>query len=204
MLGRRTIFAMNTLRNHYPQSKHHRFHAPKHPPKNLAHIYTNNPIETFQMTQPTATQRLQKLGITLPQATKPLASYVPTRQTGSLIHISGQIPISEGELIAIGIVPTTVDEETAVRCARQCTLNALAALQDAIGNLDKVTKVVKVGVFVAASPDFGAQPSIANGCSDLLVEIFGQDIGQHARAAVGVASLPRNVPVEIEYIFEVS
>ncbi len=149
-------------------------------------------------------QRLSDLNITLPQATKPLASYVPTRQTGSLIHISGQIPISDGKLIATGIVPTDVEEATAVACARQCTLNALAALTDAIGSLDKVTKVVKVGVFVAAAPDFGAQPQIANGCSDLLVEIFGQDIGQHARAAVGVASLPRNVPVEIEFLFEVS
>tara|TARA_R110000868_G_scaffold241497_3_gene496702 strand:- start:419683 stop:420153 length:471 start_codon:yes stop_codon:yes gene_type:complete len=156
------------------------------------------------MTQTQASQRLRELNITLPQATKPLASYVPTRHTGSLIHISGQIPISEGTIIATGIVPTEVDQDTAIQCARQCTLNALAALQDAIGTLDKVTKVVKVGVFVAAAPDFGAQPTIANGCSDLLVEIFGQDIGQHARAAVGVASLPRNVPVEIEFIFEVS
>ncbi len=149
-------------------------------------------------------QRLRDLNITLPQATKPLASYVPTRHTGSLIHISGQIPISNGELLATGVVPTDVDEKTAVACARQCTLNALAALTDAIGSIDKVTKVVKVGVFVAAAQDFGAQPQIANGCSDLLVEIFGQEIGQHARAAVGVASLPRNVPVEIEFLFEVS
>lgn len=155
------------------------------------------------MTQTTINQRLAELNITLPEPTKPVASYVPTRRTGNLVHISGQIPISNGTLIAKGLVPTEVDETTAVRCAQQCTLNALAALQNEIGSLDSVTKVVKVGVFVASSSDFGAQPSIANGCSDLLVEIFGQDIGQHARAAIGVASLPLNVPVEIEFLFEV-
>jgi len=148
-------------------------------------------------------QRLTDLNITLPEPTIPVASYVPARRTGNLVHISGQIPISKGTLLAKGIVPTQVDEATAVQCARQCALNALAALQKEIGTLDKVTKVVKVGIFVAASPDFGAQPAVANGCSDLLVEIFGQEIGQHARAAIGVASLPLNVPVEIEFIFEV-
>jgi enamine deaminase RidA (YjgF/YER057c/UK114 family) len=152
----------------------------------------------------TISQRLTDLGITLPVAPKPVASYVPTRQTGTLVHISGQIPLVDGSLLATGIVPTQVDQETAIQCARQCTLNALASLQDAIGDLDRVTAVVKASIFVAAAPDFGAHPTIANGCSDLLVEIFGKDIGQHARAAVGVASLPLNVPVEIEFIFEVS
>ena len=151
----------------------------------------------------TITQRLTDLNITLPDPASPAANYVPTRRTGNLVHISGQIPISTGTLLAKGIVPTQVDQDTAIQCARQCTLNALAALQKELGSLDQVTKVVKVGVFVAAAPDFGAQPQIANGCSDLLVEIFGQDIGQHARAAIGVASLPLNVPVEIEFLFEV-
>jgi len=148
-------------------------------------------------------QRLSDLNINLPEPTVPVASYVPTRRTGNLVHISGQIPISKGTLLAKGIVPTQVDQDMAIQCARQCALNALAALNKELGSLDKVTKVVRVGIFVASTPDFGAQPTIANGCSDLLVEIFGQDIGQHARAAIGVASLPLNVPVEIEFIFEV-
>lgn len=155
------------------------------------------------MSQTTINQRLSELNITLPNPPKPVASYVPTRQTGNLVHISGQIPIVEGSLLATGIVPTDVTQDTAIQCARQCTLNALANLQNAIGSLDRVTKVVKAGIFVAASKDFAAHPTIANGCSDLLVEIFGQEIGQHARAAIGVASLPLNVPVEIEYIFEI-
>lgn len=146
---------------------------------------------------------LQKMGITLPQAPKPVASYVPTRRTGNQVFVSGQIPFSDGALLATGSVPGDVDAETAIRCARQCTLNALACLKSEIGDLGKVTKVVKVGVFVASAPGFGDQPKIANGCSDLLVEIFGQQIGQHARAAVGVSALPLNVPVEIEFIFEV-
>lgn len=155
------------------------------------------------MSQTTINQRLTELKITLPDAPKPVASYVPTRQTGNLVHISGQIPMANGSLLATGIVPIEVDQDTAIQCARQCTLNGLANLQNAIGSLDRVTKVIKASIFVAASPEFGAHPQIANGCSDLLVEIFGQEKGQHARAAIGVASLPLNVPVEIEYIFEV-
>jgi len=155
------------------------------------------------MPNPSISQRLTDLNITLPEPTKPVASYIPTRRTGNLVYISGQIPIAKGTLLAKGLVPTQVDQATATKCAHQCTLNALAALKKELGSLDKVTKVVKVGIFVASTPDFGAQPTIANGCSDLLVEIFGQTIGQHARAAIGVASLPLNVPVEIEFIFEV-
>ena len=155
------------------------------------------------MPKTTIAQRLKDLNITLPEPTKPVASYIPTRRTGNLVYISGQIPIASGTLLAKGIVPTQVDQTTAIECARQCTLNALAALQKEIGSLDQVTKIVKVGIFVASTPDFGAHPTIANGSSDLLVEIFGQDIGQHARAAIGVASLPLNVPVEIEFIFEI-
>ncbi|MFK7759355.1 MAG: RidA family protein [Phycisphaerales bacterium] len=155
------------------------------------------------MTQSTPNQKLSDLGITLPNAPKPVASYVPARRTGNLVHISGQIPMVKGELLATGIVPSEVDQDTAIKCAHQCTLNALACLQDEIQDLDRVTKVVKANIFVAATPGFGAHPIVANGCSDFLIEVFGQQIGQHARAAVGVSSLPRNVPVEIEFIFEV-
>lgn len=148
--------------------------------------------------------KLESMGITLPEAPKPVASYVPTRRTGNQVFISGQIPIAGGELLAKGIVPSRTSLESAMACARQCTLNALACLKGEIGDLGQVRKVVKVGVFVASEPGFGDQPKIANGCSDLLVEIFGQEIGQHARAAVGVSALPLDVPVEIEFIFEVN
>ena len=147
--------------------------------------------------------KLQTMGVALPTAPKPVASYVPTRRSGNQVFVSGQIPFSDGALMATGTVPSEVDSEIAIQCARQCTLNALACLKSEIGDLRNVTKVVKVGVFVASTPGYGDQPKIANGCSDLLVEIFGQDIGQHARAAVGVSALPLNVPVEIEFIFEV-
>jgi len=147
--------------------------------------------------------QLDAMGIALPQAPKPMASYVPTRRTGNHVFISGQIPVADGDLLAKGIVPTKTSLEAATACARQCTLNALACLKAEISDLGRVTKVIKVGVFVASEPGFGDQPKVANGCSDLLVEIFGQKIGQHARAAVGVSALPLDVPVEIEFIFEV-
>jgi enamine deaminase RidA (YjgF/YER057c/UK114 family) len=148
-------------------------------------------------------ERLEQLGLTLPQAPKPVASYIPTRRSGNQIFVSGQVPFVDGKLLATGAVPSTTSPETAHACARQCTLNALACLTAEIGDLGRVTKVIKVGVFVASDPGYGEQPKIANGCSELLVEIFGREIGQHARAAVGVSALPLNVPVEIEFIFEI-
>jgi len=154
------------------------------------------------MTNLNPNESLKKLNITLPDAPMPVASYVPARQTGNQVFISGQIPFSKGDLLSTGSVPTQVSIEQAIACARQCTLNALACLQEQIGDLDRVTKVIKASIFVACEPGFGDQPKIANGCSDLLVEIFG-DRGQHARAAVGVSALPLNVPVEIEFIFEI-
>ena len=146
---------------------------------------------------------IESLDLTLPEPPKPVASYVPTRRSGNQIFISGQIPVAYGELLATGCVPSHTSVDSAIGCAKQCTLNALACLKAEIGQLELVTKVVKVGVFVASEPGFGDQPKIANGCSDLLVEIFGSEIGQHARAAVGVSALPLNVPVEIEFVFEV-
>ena len=146
---------------------------------------------------------LESMGVALPPAPQPVASYVPSRRSGNQVFISGQIPVANGDLLAKGSVPTETSLESATACARQCTLNALACLKAEIGDLGLVTRVVKVGVFIASEPGFGDQPKIANGCSDLLVDIFGHDIGQHARAAVGVSALPLNVPVEIEFIFEV-
>jgi enamine deaminase RidA (YjgF/YER057c/UK114 family) len=105
--------------------------------------------------------------------------------------------------MASGVVPSQVSLETAQNCARQCVLNALAALTGEIGSIDKVKRVVRVGCWVASAPGFGDQPKVANGASELLVEIFG-DAGRHARAAVGSVALPLNTPVEIEFLFEVS
>jgi len=154
------------------------------------------------MTTKSPNEALKSLNIVLPDAPKPIASYVPARRSGNQVFISGQIPMSNGSLISAGLVPSQVSIEQALACARQCTLNGLACLQAEIGDLDRVVKAVKIGVFVASDLGFGDQPKIANGCSDLLLEIFG-DRGRHARAAVGVSGLPLNAPVEIEFIFEV-
>lgn len=154
------------------------------------------------MTNPNPNESLQRLNITIPTAPKPVASYVPCRQCGNLVFISGQVPINDGALLSTGIVPSQVSIKQATACARQCTINALACLQAHVGDLARVSRVIKASIFVASEQGFGDQPQIANGCSDLLVEIFGEP-GQHARAAVGVSALPLNVPVEIEFVFEV-
>lgn len=156
------------------------------------------------MTTHAPEDRLKELGLVLPEAPKPVASYVPTRRSGNLVFVSGQIPIADGELLAKGRVPAHTSAESACACARRCTLNALACLKAEIGDLGRVTGVIKVGVFVACEPGYGDQPKIGNACSELLVEVFGKDIGQHARAAVGVSALPLDVPVEIDFIFEVA
>jgi enamine deaminase RidA (YjgF/YER057c/UK114 family) len=147
-------------------------------------------------------QRLLGLGIELPPAPTPVAAYIPARRSGKLLFVSGQIPVVGGKVIATGRVPDQVTEEQARACARQCALNALAVARAALGSLDKVAQVVRVGCFVASEPGFGGQPKIANEASELMVAVFG-DAGRHARAAVGSVALPLNVPVEIEFLFEV-
>lgn len=147
--------------------------------------------------------RLKELGIIIPQVAKPVAAYVPAMQTGNLVHTSGQLPFVEGVLVETGKVGGEVSVERATELARICVLNALAALTTVIGSLDHITRIVKVNGFVASTPDFYGQPQVLNGASELLAEIFG-DVGQHARAAVGVAVLPLNAPVEVELIVEVS
>ncbi len=147
-------------------------------------------------------QRLLDLGLEVPPAPAPLAAYVPARRAGSLVFVSGQIPLKDGSLIAQGVVPTDVDPETAVRCAVQCTLNGLAALKAEIGSLSRLRRVVRLGCFVASAPGYHEQPKIANGASELLMEVFGE-AGKHARAAVGSVDLPLGAPVEIEFVFEV-
>ena len=148
--------------------------------------------------------RLAELGLALPTPPRPVASYVPFVRSGALLHVSGQIPIRDGKLLATGPVPDPVDVAAAQAAARQCVLNGLAVLGDAVqGDWDALRRVVRVGVFVACGPGFGDQPTIGNGASDLLVEVFG-DAGRHARAAVGCSALPLNVPVEVEFLFELT
>lgn len=147
--------------------------------------------------------RLKELGLTLPEAPRPVAAYIPFRRTGNLVFISGQIPVSGGQLIAKGSIPGQVSIEQAQQCARQCVLNGLAVLKSAIGTLDRVVQVVRVGCFVASEAGFYDQPKVANGASELLVSILG-DRGKHARAAVGNIALPLGAPVEVEFVVEVS
>jgi enamine deaminase RidA (YjgF/YER057c/UK114 family) len=149
-------------------------------------------------------QRLAELKLTLPSAPKPVAAYAPAVRTGNLIFISGQVPFSDGKLVATGPVPSAVTLEAARDAARQCVLNALAVLADQLdGDLDRVKQIVRVGVFVCSDPGFTDQPKVANGASELLQELFGER-GRHARAAVGSIALPLGATVEVEMIAEVS
>lgn len=146
--------------------------------------------------------RLEELGLTIPDVVPPVASYVPANRTGNLIYTAGQLPMRDGALISTGKVGGEVTAEEATECARQCAINALAAVQSLV-SLDQVVKVVKAVVFVASTPDFTGQPGVANGASDLFGDLFG-DAGKHARSAVGVPVLPLDAPVEVELIVEVA
>lgn len=146
----------------------------------------------------TWTARLAELGIELPAVAAPVAAYVPAIVDGGLVHTSGQLPFVDGALPAVGHVGAEVDPAEAYALARTATLNALAAVDAAVG-LDRISRVVRVTGFVASAPGFHAQPGVVNGASELLGEIFGE-AGAHARSAVGVAELPLNSPVEIELV----
>jgi enamine deaminase RidA (YjgF/YER057c/UK114 family) len=148
------------------------------------------------------TQRLAELGIELPAVAAPVAAYVPAVRTGSLVYTSGQLPFVSGSLTATGKVGGELGPEEAKRHARTCALNALAAVHSLVG-IDAVVRVVKVVGFVASAEGFTGQPSVVNGASELLGEVFG-DAGAHARSAVGVAELPLGAPVEIELVVEIS
>ncbi|WP_286690172.1 MULTISPECIES: RidA family protein [unclassified Aeromicrobium] len=154
------------------------------------------------MSDGTVEQRLADLGLTLPEVAAPLASYVPAVRSGAHVFTAGQLPLSSGELVATGKVGGEVSAEEAQAAARQCALNALAAVKSVVGSLDAVRQVVKVTVFVASTPDFTGQPMVANGASELLGDVFG-DAGRHARSAVGVPVLPIDAPVEVELVVEV-
>ena len=147
--------------------------------------------------------RLAELGITLPQPNAPVANYVPFVRSGDLLHISGQVSVDASGGIK-GTVGVDVDAETAKRAARLCGINLIAQMKAACeGDLDRVVRVVKLGGFVQAGPDFFDIPQVVNGCSDLMVDVFG-DAGRHARSAVGVYRLPLNFAVEVDAVVQLS
>ncbi|MBC9953579.1 RidA family protein [Leucobacter sp. cx-42] len=149
--------------------------------------------------------RIRELGFEVPEVAAAVAAYVPALREGDYVYTSGQLPFVEGKLPATGKVGTgegQVSAEQAEELAQLCALNALAAVRGLVGSLDKVTQVVKVTAFVASDPEFTGQPGVANGASVFLGRVFG-DSGIHARSAVGVAVLPLDAPVEVEFIFRV-
>lgn len=147
--------------------------------------------------------RLSALGISLPEAVAPLANYVPFVREGSLLHVSGQLPMESGGLIK-GVVGVDVDLEAARHAARVCGVNLIAQIKKACdGDLGRVKRIVKLGGFVQAGPDFVEIPQVINGCSDLMVEVFA-DAGKHARSAVGVYRLPLGAAVEVDAVVALS
>jgi len=152
---------------------------------------------------PVIASRLAALEIALPEPAKPVAAYVPAVRTGNLVFVSGQVPFKDGKLMATGPVPSVVTFEQARDAARQCALNGLAALASMVdGDLDRVRRIVRVGVWVCSDPGFTDQPKVGNGASELLVQIFGEK-GRHARAAVGSVALPLGATVEVEMVVEI-
>ncbi|WP_017590155.1 RidA family protein [Nocardiopsis ganjiahuensis] len=150
----------------------------------------------------TPEDRIAELGLTLPEVVPPVAVYQPAVRSGDHVYVSGQLPFVGGELPATGKVGAEVDAEAAKDLAAVCALNAIAAVRAEVGELSKVVRIVKVGGFVASAPDFTGHPGVINGASELLGQVFGE-AGVHARAAVGVAALPLDAPVEVDMIVEV-
>lgn len=142
---------------------------------------------------------MAELRMSIPTPAIPIASYMPTRRIGNQIIVSGQIPVQDGKLIAEGIVPSQVSLDKAIECAQICILNAIAAAYAALEPDEGIAEIIRIGCYVASTPEFGDHPKVANGASDLLVKVFGES-GRHARAAVGCSSLPINAPVEIEML----
>lgn len=144
-------------------------------------------------------EKLKELGLTLPEAPKPLAAYIPALQVGNLVFTAGQLPLQNGNLLFTGKVGKDISQEDAVKAAELCGLNCLSVINNLIGNLDNIERIVKLTVFVNSAEGFTAQPQVANGASELMGKLFGEN-GQHVRSAVGVNELPRNASVEIEMI----
>jgi enamine deaminase RidA (YjgF/YER057c/UK114 family) len=147
-------------------------------------------------------QRLAELGITLPQAAAPVAAYVPTVDADGTLYISGQISFAEDGSLITGRLGENVDIDGGMAAARRCGVMLLAQMKAALGDLDRVEKIVKLGVFVSSAPGFTDQPKVANGASELMQDVFGE-AGRHARSAVGVAVLPLGVPVEVDAIVKI-
>ena len=149
----------------------------------------------------TLSNQLRAVNIALPPVNGPFGAYVPAKRLGNLIYVAGQLPMKDGQLMATGQVPSRRSVEEAIAAARQCAINALAAVQMLPGGIDQVIGVARVGVFVSSDTTFTDQPKIANGASELFMQVLGES-GKHARAAVGVNTLPRDASVEVEVIFE--
>ncbi len=147
-------------------------------------------------------RRVERLGLQLPATPKPVAAYVPAIKTGDYVHTSGQLPILNGKMVATGLLGRDVTLEQGQEAARACVLNALAAIRSVIGDLEEITQIIRMTVYVASTPDFTDQPEVANGASLFLEKVF-RDKGSHARSAVGCSSLPRNSPVEVELTVEI-
>jgi len=146
-------------------------------------------------------EKLALLGLTLPTAAAPVAAYVPAVKTGNLVFTAGQLPVVDGKLLLTGKVGSDVTPEDAKKMAEICALNALAAIS-LVADIDQIEKIVRVGGFVNGVPGFVAIPAVVNGSSELLIKLFGDVNGKHARTAVGVAELPLNAPVEIEMVVQ--
>lgn len=146
--------------------------------------------------------QLKKFEITLPEAVQPIANYVTVLQSGNQLFISGQLPLINGTPVITGKVGANVSTEQAKKAAEVCAVNILAQIKETLGDLKKIKHITKITVFVAVDPHFTDIPLVANGASDLLVNILG-NTGKHARSAIGVASLPMDVPVEVEAIVEI-
>jgi len=145
-------------------------------------------------------ERLRELNVELPKLSGPFGAYVPVKRAGELIFVAGQLPMRDGKLLASGQVPSRCSIEQATLAARQCVINALAAVLAIEGRIDHLTGVMRVGVFVSSDVGFTAQPKVANGASEFLIDLFGES-GKHVRAAVGVNTLPLDASVEVEFTF---
>ena len=145
--------------------------------------------------------KLKDLGLTLPTAAAPVAAYVPAVRSGNLVFTAGQLPIVDGKVVITGKVGAEVTPEQAKEMAQICALNALAAIS-LVADIDQIERVVRVGGFVNGVPGFVAIPAVINGASELLIKLFGEVNGKHARTAIGVAELPLNAPVEVEMVVQ--
>ena len=148
-------------------------------------------------------EKLASLGLTLPTAAAPVAAYVPAVKTGNLVFTAGQLPVVDGKLVLTGKVGSDVTPEDAKKMAEICALNALAAIS-LVADIDQIEKIIRVGGFVNGAPGFVAIPAVINGASELLIKLFGDVNGKHARTAVGVAELPLNAPVEVEMVVQLN